>query len=104
MSKRKPEWIPEGAGPEYASRVMSPKAANTITTKAPWRKSRSKYDLDALQAGILRGDRATLSRAITLIESNSPSHFAMGQELIKRVLPHTGSSTRIGITGVPGAG
>ncbi len=104
MSKRKPEWIPEGAGPEYASRVMSPKAANTITTKAPWRKSRSKYDLDALQAGILSGDRATLSRAITLIESNSPSHFAMGQELIKRVLPHTGSSTRIGITGVPGAG
>lgn len=104
MERRKPEWIPDGAGPEYASRVMSAKVASAATSKAPWRKSKNRYDLDALESGILKGDRAILSRAITLIESNFASHFALGQELIKRILPQSGASIRIGITGVPGAG
>ena len=45
-----------------------------------------------------------LSRAITLIESNASVHFAMAQEVIQKILPYTGKSMRIGITGVPGAG
>jgi LAO/AO transport system kinase len=54
--------------------------------------------------GILSGDRTRLARAITLIESNSASHFAQAQEVLKAILPKTGGSIRIGITGVPGAG
>jgi len=54
--------------------------------------------------GVLSGDRMRLARAITLIESNAPAHFDQAQEVLKALLPHTGRSVRLGITGVPGAG
>jgi len=59
---------------------------------------------DELVEGVLRGDRMILSQAITLIESNSPKHFAKAQRVLQRLLPHTGKALRVGITGVPGAG
>ena len=46
----------------------------------------------------------TLSRAITLIESNSSRHFKLAQRVLQRLLPKTGNALRIGFTGVPGAG
>lgn len=54
--------------------------------------------------GILAGDRPVLARAITLIESLHPAHEAMGQQVLTRVLSHTGAARRVGISGVPGAG
>ncbi|MHA6249731.1 methylmalonyl Co-A mutase-associated GTPase MeaB [Pontibacter sp. CAU 1760] len=54
--------------------------------------------------GILAGDRVLLSRAITLVESKLPSDQELAQEVINAVLPHSGYSVRIGITGVPGVG
>jgi LAO/AO transport system kinase len=54
--------------------------------------------------GILSGDRLLLARAITLVESTLPAHRALAQEVMRQVLPHTGRSARIGITGVPGVG
>lgn len=54
--------------------------------------------------GILRGDRALLSRAITLVESTLPQHREVAQKIIEGCLPHSGKSIRIGITGVPGVG
>ena len=45
-----------------------------------------------------------LARTITLIESTLPSHQGLARQIVDRLLPHTGTSTRIGITGVPGAG
>ena len=47
---------------------------------------------------------AHLSKAITLIESSNATHKVQAQELLQELLPHTGNSIRIGITGVPGAG
>jgi LAO/AO transport system kinase len=38
------------------------------------------------------------------VESNAPAHFEQAQEVLRLLLPHAGGSTRIGITGVPGAG
>jgi LAO/AO transport system kinase len=58
----------------------------------------------ALKEGILNGNRSSLAKAITLIESNAAHHYEWGQELLGEVMPHTGNSLRIGITGVPGAG
>ncbi len=55
-------------------------------------------------AGVLAGDRGILSRAITLIESESPFHEQKAQKVLQRLLPHTGKARRIGITGVPGVG
>lgn len=57
-----------------------------------------------LVEGILKGDTTMLSRAVTLVESLSPEHQAVAQEVIEKCLPHSGNSRRIGITGVPGAG
>lgn len=54
--------------------------------------------------GLQQGNIAQLSRAITLIESTKPEHQQQAAELIDAVLPMTGNSVRIGITGVPGVG
>lgn len=51
----------------------------------------------------MRQDRSSPAQ-ITLIESNSDAHFEKAQELLASLLPHSGKSFRIGITGVPGAG
>lgn len=60
--------------------------------------------VDALATGLLAGERAMLARSITLVESEAAMHQQMAAELLDRILPHTGKSLRIGITGVPGVG
>ncbi|NLL37432.1 MAG: methylmalonyl Co-A mutase-associated GTPase MeaB [Fretibacterium sp.] len=65
---------------------------------------RRKLDVNDYVKGVLSGDRTLLSRAITLVESNASAHFEQGQEVLHALLPHTGNSVRVGITGVPGAG
>lgn len=54
--------------------------------------------------GIKKGNRTILSQAITLIESSKPEFRELGQEILEEVMPLTGNSVRIGITGVPGVG
>jgi LAO/AO transport system kinase len=65
---------------------------------------KSRTDLDHLLRGILDSDRATLGRAITLVESNAPDDRQRVQELLTNLLPDTGGAHRIGISGVPGVG
>ncbi|GAB3042919.1 methylmalonyl Co-A mutase-associated GTPase MeaB [Spirosoma pulveris] len=59
---------------------------------------------DQYATGILAGDRLVLSQAITLIESRRADDQVLAQQVLERLLPNTGKSTRIGITGVPGVG
>jgi LAO/AO transport system kinase len=54
--------------------------------------------------GILNGDRVLLSKAITVIESLLPEDGELAERILEGVLPHSGNSIRIGITGVPGVG
>ncbi|HKL15817.1 MAG TPA: methylmalonyl Co-A mutase-associated GTPase MeaB [Balneolaceae bacterium] len=54
--------------------------------------------------GIKSGNRTVLSKAITLIESSKSANRELGQEILEEVMPLTGNSVRIGITGVPGVG
>ena len=61
---------------------------------------RLEPDIDAL----LRGERATLARAITLVESRRLDHRAAARRLLDAAMPHTGHAVRVGITGVPGVG
>ena len=68
------------------------------------RKRRRDLSVEDYVAGIRRGDRVILSRAITLIESTHPDHQKVAQQVIEACLPYAGNSLRIGITGVPGAG
>jgi LAO/AO transport system kinase len=52
----------------------------------------------------LNFDRNILARTITLIESNNPNHHNTAQKVLTKLLPYSGKSLRIGITGIPGAG
>ena len=110
MSTTRPEWTPEGAGAEFACRVMGGvtdahdgMAFAPEPSPAPVPKRR-KLALQDYVEGVLEGDRAVLSRAITLVESNAPAHFDLARQVISAVLPRTGRAVRVGITGVPGAG
>jgi LAO/AO transport system kinase len=69
-------------------------------------KKNSNKELKAAEfvKGILKGEIAVLSRAITLVESSNEKHRKSAGEILKGVLPKTGKSFRLGITGVPGVG
>ncbi len=48
--------------------------------------------------------RRAIAKAITLLESTRTDHRAQADELLTTLLPHTGKSFRLGISGVPGVG
>ncbi len=60
--------------------------------------------MSSLADAVIAGDRASIARAITLVESRRPDHRADGQALLRQLLPHSGRAERVGITGVPGVG
>jgi LAO/AO transport system kinase len=76
----------------------------TSPSTPPLAQGAARLTLAVYADGVLGWNRAILARAITLIESNRPDHQGMAQELLDRLLPHTGRSLRVGLTGVPGAG
>lgn len=59
---------------------------------------------EAYIEGIRHGDRVMLGRAITLVESLRPSDQQLAQSVLKGILPFTGQSLRIGLSGPPGVG
>ncbi|MFC4769702.1 methylmalonyl Co-A mutase-associated GTPase MeaB [Effusibacillus consociatus] len=77
--KQRPEWVPNGV-------------------------RRPRLSVDEYVQGVLQNNRTILAQTITLIESHSPIHMEVAQEVLKKLLPYTGQSIRVGITGVPGAG
>ncbi len=113
-STSKPSWVPDEPNEKFACSVMGGIEGIKDTTVGNINpnllngkikpKRRLVLSEDDYVNGVLKGDRMTLSRAITLIESNSSKHFAKAQRVLQRLLPHTGKALRIGITGVPGAG
>jgi GTPase len=66
--------------------------------------SKTPQSLEDLTSAIRTGDRVALGRAITLVESTKPDDQARAQQLLETLLPETGRSIRIGISGPPGAG
>lgn len=73
-------------------------------SKAEAAPQKRKGGAEPLAEAVLAGDRRALARAITLIESTRPDHRAEATALLEALLPHTGKSVRIGISGVPGVG
>ncbi|TDE09985.1 methylmalonyl Co-A mutase-associated GTPase MeaB [Dyadobacter psychrotolerans] len=65
---------------------------------------RKRLTIENYKNGILAGDRIILSQAITIIESGLTQDRKLASELLHEILPATGNSLRIGITGVPGVG
>ena len=100
----KPDWTPENAGDEFAVRVVKGKQSLPAGKASSSEVKRKHLSVDDYVNGVLRFDRNILARAITLIESNNSNHHDTAQEVLKKLLPQSGKSLRIGITGVPGAG
>ena len=110
----RPSWVPEDHDDKFACSVMSGIDGIKDTTVGNLNpnlqsgkakpKRRMFLSTEDYVKGVAAGDRVILSRAITLIESNSPRHFRKAQEVLQTLLPRTGHALRIGITGVPGAG
>src|SRR5947209_1379807 len=61
-------------------------------------------DIPTLAHKLRTGDRATLARAITLVESKRADHQQTAHRLVQDLLADTGKATRVGITGSPGVG
>jgi LAO/AO transport system kinase len=102
----RPDWVPENAGAAFATWVIegvkqTGDFAPPSNTPPPRRRQLSTDDY---VAGIQKRDTAILARAITLIESSAIAHQEQAQQLLARILPDTGKSMRVGITGIPGAG
>jgi LAO/AO transport system kinase len=64
----------------------------------------SSADVARLARGIRAGDRAVLSRAITLIESKRADHRRSAAALMQTLVGATGKAVRVGVTGAPGVG
>ena len=60
--------------------------------------------IQALVDQIIRGDRRALAKAITLVESTRSDHRQQTAALLETLMPHTGKSIRVGISGAPGVG
>ncbi len=84
--------------------VEQPEVVSSVVAQQIQQSRRKQPSAEELIAGILKGDKTALSRAITLVESTNPEHLAKANEVIKGCLPHANNSVRIGITGVPGVG
>jgi LAO/AO transport system kinase len=100
----KPDWTPDDAGDEFAVRVVKGKNSAGDTNKDGAKFKRQDHTVEELVGGVLQGDRVKLAKTITLVESNARAHFEKAQNVLKQLLPHSGKSIRIGISGVPGAG
>jgi len=113
--KIKPDWQPDGSEDDhhYAGFVAPgvsgghdgmPNSHGDKTGAKPRLKRRRQLTLDDYEQGILSSNVSILSQAITLVESNNPTHEETAQALLQRILPKAAKSIRIGITGVPGVG
>ena len=97
-----PQNNEEYKGLTVNSGVEQPARVNPYLNRDRFR--RRQLSVAEMVEGIVKGDITILSQAVTLVESINPDHQAKAQEVIEKCLPYSGSSIRIGISGVPGAG
>ena len=96
-----PENDNQYAGLTVNAGVVQPPVVNPFMRRG---RRKPVPEVSELVEGIINGDVTMLSRAVTLVESTSPEHYARAQQVIEKCLPEACASRRIGITGVPGAG
>jgi LAO/AO transport system kinase len=98
-NKNKNSALKVNKGVEQPS-TINPNFKNVFANKF----KKERLTIDEYFNGIINNNRTVVSKAITLIESTLPKDKEIARKLIKRCLPHSDNSFRLGITGVPGAG
>lgn len=108
--EKKPEWFDPDKADSFSS-VVKPGVSAGNTERPPTKSGRfvkkknvPRIDPVSLAEDIKAGGRTALAKGITLIESNAEHDFQTAQTLLHKLLPESGRSIRVGITGVPGAG
>ena len=108
--EKKPEWFDPEKADSFSS-VVKPGVAAGNTERSAVKSGRfvkknnvPRIDPVSLAEDIKAGGRTALAKGITLIESNAEHDFQTAQTLLQKLLPESGRSIRVGITGVPGAG
>ena len=96
--------LPKNSALSEKKGVSAPEIVNKNSVATIQNFRRKQPSTDDLISGILSGNMASLSRAITLVESTNIEHLAKANTIINACLPHSKKSVRIGITGVPGVG
>ncbi len=61
-------------------------------------------DPDFFLQGVLKQDRRIIAKTMTLVESRLSGHQELAAAVIRKILPYSGKSIRLGITGIPGVG
>lgn len=92
--------------PKYKGLSVNQGTSNapSVNPYAVKRAKRKQLRVNDYVDGILKGDISVLGQAVTLVESSLPAHQEVAQQVIEKCLPYASKSTRLGITGVPGAG
>lgn len=103
MKHHKDEGLPESALKVNAG-VEQPPVINAKGAAIFKKSIKAELSVEDYIRGIKEGNRAVLSKAITIVESALPAHTSVAQQVIAGCLPLSGNSVRIGITGVPGVG
>ena len=65
---------------------------------------KKQIDVKKVISGLLNGDIVSLSKAITIVESDNAKDISNSNKIISSCLKNRTNSIRIGITGVPGVG
>lgn len=109
--EKRPEWYEPKKADFFSSTLKPGVSGNDPGDEYPVKTGRfvkktanRKIDPYTLAVEIRGGNRTALAKGITLIESNAEHDFQYAQLLLQHLLPDSGNSIRIGITGVPGAG
>ncbi len=84
--------------------VLQPETLNKKVVEELKTSKKKLPSTEEIFNGIRNQNQASLSRAITIIESTAQKHQQQAKELIQSCLPLANNSIRIGITGVPGVG
>lgn len=82
-----------------------PDASGAVPARLPRAQRRQEnFSASEYVERVVAGDRVTLARAITLIESSRAADRELAQQIIESCCRGKSNSVRVGITGVPGAG
>lgn len=98
----KPDWVPDDGGDAFAITVK--KGIEGVSKCLSSISKRKTLSVEEHVKGVIAGNRGILARSITLIESNASEHYQKARDVLQKLLPYSGNSIRLGVTGVPGAG